>query len=66
MFCKHWLFIFLWRPSIVIHVMQYIYKRLGIKIKTANPYIHCSLRRESHIKSIGEMIAKQLTGTGQM
>ena len=46
--------------------MQHIYKRLGIKIKTTSPYDHGSLKTERHIRTISEMIAKQLTGMGQM
>ena len=44
--------------------MQYIYKRLGFKMKTTSPYNHGSLKTKRLIRNIGEMIAKQLTGTG--
>ena len=47
-------------------VMQYIYKRLGIKIKTIIPYNHFSLKPERHIRTISEIIAKKFTGTGVM
>ena len=46
--------------------MQYIYKRLGIKIKTISPYNLGFLKTERHIRTGSEMIAKQLNGTGQM
>ena len=46
--------------------MQYIYKRLGIKIKTMTPYNHGSLKTEWHIRTISEITIKQLTGTGLM
>ena len=43
-------------------IMQYIYKRLGIKIKTIIPYNHGS-QKIGHSRNIGEMLVKQLTGT---
>ena len=46
--------------------MQFIHKRLGIKIKTISLYNQGSLKTERHIRTINVMIAKQLTGTGQM
>ena len=46
--------------------MQYIFKILNIKIKAISPYNHDSLKNERYIKTIREMIAKQVTGTGQM
>ena len=46
--------------------MPYMYKRLGIKIKTTSLYNHGSLKTERHVRNKNEMIGKQLTGTGQM
>ena len=43
-------------------VMQYIYKRLVIKMKTISPDNHGSLNTERHVRTIREMIVKQLTG----
>ena len=43
-------------------VMQYMYKRLGIKIKTISPYNHCSLKTERHIRTISEIITNSLPG----
>ena len=44
-------------------VMQYIYKRLGIKVKTVSPYNHGSFITECHIRTISDIIIKQLSGT---
>ena len=55
-----------WGSSILSSVMQYIYKRLGIKVKTISTYNHGSLKTEWHIRTISEMIAKQLTDIGLM
>ena len=46
--------------------MKYIYKGLGITIKTISPYDHISLKIEIHARIISCMIAKQLNCTGQM
>ena len=35
-------------------------------ISSYNPYNHGSLKTERHIRAISEMIAKQLSGTGQI
>ena len=40
--------------------MQYIYKRLCIRIKTRSLYNHGSLKTEVHPRTTSEMIAKQL------
>ena len=46
--------------------MQYIYKRLIIKIKTISQYMYGSLKTERHIRTISKIIAKEHTGTGLM
>ena len=68
-FCKHGpacFLIFDKDQAFLSSVMQYICKTLGIKIKTIYPYNHWLLKTERHIRTISEMITKQLTGTGQM
>ena len=45
-------------------VLQQIYKRLGIKIKTITPFNHGSIKTEEYTSTKNEMIAKQLTGKG--
>ena len=46
--------------------MSYLFKRLGISIKTVGPYNHKSLQTEHGIKSLLSILSKQLTGQGQM
>ena len=47
-------------------LMSYLFKRLGINIKTVGPYIHKSLQVEHGIKSLSSILSKCLTGQGQM
>ena len=46
-------------------LMNYLFKKLGIKIKTVGPYNHQSLQAEYGIKSLSNMLTKHLTGQGQ-
>ena len=46
-------------------LMKYLFKRLGIKIKTVGPYNHQSLEAEPGIKSLSSILTKHLTGQGQ-
>ena len=46
-------------------LMNYLFKRLGIKIKTVGPYNHQSLQAEHEIKSLSTILTKHLTGQGQ-
>ena len=46
-------------------LMNYLFKSLGIKIKTAGPYNHKSLQAEHGIKSLSSILTKHLTGQGQ-
>ena len=46
-------------------LMNYIFKRLGVKIKTVGPYNHQSLQTEHGIKSLSGILTKHLTGQGQ-
>ena len=41
--------------------MNYLFKRLGIKIKTVTPYNHQSLQTEHGIKSLSNILTKHLT-----
>ena len=42
-------------------LMSYLFKRLGIKIKTVVPYNHQSLQAEHGIKSLSNILTKHLT-----
>ena len=46
-------------------LMNYLLKRLGIKIKTVGPYNHQSLQAEHGIKSLSTILTKHLMGQGQ-
>ena len=47
-------------------LMNYLFKRLNIKIKTVAPYNHQSLQTEHGIKSLSTILTKHLTEQGQM
>ena len=47
-------------------LMSYLFKKLGIKIKTVGPYNHQSLQAEHSIKSLSNILTKHLTGEGLM
>ena len=47
-------------------LMSYLFKTLKITIKTVGPYNHKSLQAEHSIKSLSDIMAKHLTGQGQM
>ena len=47
-------------------LMNYLFKRLGIKIKTVAPYNHQSLQAEHGIKSLSKILTKHLTGLREM
>ena len=42
-------------------LMNYLFKRLGIKIKMVAPYNHQSLQAEHGIKSLSNILTKHLT-----
>ena len=46
-------------------LMSYLFKKLGINIKTVGPYNHKSLQAEHGIKSLLSILTKHLTGQGQ-
>ena len=47
-------------------LMNYLFKRLGIKIKTVVQYNHQSLQAEHGIKSLSNILTKHLTKSGEM
>ena len=47
-------------------LMNYLFQRLGIKIKTVAPYNYQSLQAEHGIKSLSNILTKHLTGLGEM
>ena len=47
-------------------LMNYIFRKLNIKIKVVAPYNHQSLQAEHGIKSLSRILTKHLTGQGQM
>ena len=46
--------------------MNYLFKRLGIKIRTVAPYNHQSLQAEQGIKSLSNILTNHLSGSGKM
>ena len=47
-------------------LMNYLFKKLGTKIKTVAPYNHQSLQAEYGIKSLSTILTKHLTKSGHM
>ena len=47
-------------------LMSYLFKRLGIKLKTVAPYNHQSFQAEHGIKSLSNILTKHLTKSGEM
>ena len=45
-------------------LINYLFKKLGFKIKTVGPYNHQSLQVEHGIKSLANILTKHLTGKG--
>ena len=52
--------------AFVSFLINYLFKRLGIKIKTVAPYNHQSLQAEHGIKALTNILTKHLTGLGEM
>ena len=48
------------------NLMNNLFRKLNIKIKTVAPYNHQSLQAEHSIKSLSRILPKHLTGQGQM
>ena len=47
-------------------LLNYLFKKLNIKIKSVAPYSHQSLQAEHGIKSVSTILTKHLTEQGQM
>ena len=47
-------------------LMSYLFKKLGIKLKTVAPYNHQPLQAEHGIKSLSNILTKHLTKSGDM
>ena len=47
-------------------LLNYLFRKLNIKIKTIAPYNHQSLQAEHGMKSLSRILTKHLTGQGQM
>ena len=47
-------------------LMNFLFKKLGIKIKTVDPYNHQLLQAEHGNKSLSNILTKHFTGQGQM
>ena len=52
--------------AFVSSLMNYLFKKLDIKIKIVAPNNHQSLQAEHGIKSLSTILTEQLTGLGQM
>ena len=52
--------------AFICTLMNYLFRKLNIKIKTIAPYNHQSLQAEHGIKSLSRILTKDLTGQGQM
>ena len=52
--------------TLMSSLMNYLFKKLDIKIKTVEPYNHQSLQAEHGIKSPSTILAKHFTDHGQM
>ena len=47
-------------------IVNYLFKRLNVKVKTVAPFNHQSLQVEHGIKSLSSILTKHLTEQGQM
>ena len=54
------------QDSAFMSLMNYLFRKLNIKIKTVAPYNHQSLQAEHSIKSLSRILTNHLTGQGQM
>ena len=50
----------------MLELMNYLFKKLNINIKTVAPYNHQSLQAEHGIKSLFTILTKHLTDHGQI
>ena len=52
--------------AFMLSLMNYLFNKFNIKIKTVAPYNHQSLQAEHGIKSLSTILTKHLTNLGQM
>ena len=52
--------------AFMLSLMNYLFNKLDIKIKTVVPYNHQSLQAEHRIKLLSMILMKHLTNLGQM
>ena len=52
--------------AFMLSLMNYLFKKLNIKIKTVASYNHQSLQEEHGIKSLSTILMKHLMDLGQM
>ena len=52
--------------TLISTLMNYLFRKFGIKVKTVAPYNHQSLQTEHGIKSLSSILTKHLTEQGQM
>ena len=52
--------------TFMLSLMNYLFNKFDIKIKTVAPYNHQSLQAEHGIKSLSMILTKHLTNLGQM
>ena len=52
--------------AFMLLLMNYLFNKLDIKIKTVTPYNHQSLQDKHGIKSLSAILMKHLTNLGQM
>ena len=52
--------------AVLSSLMNYLFKRLGIRIKTVAPYKHQSLQAEHGVKSLLNILTNHLTKSGEM
>ena len=51
--------------AFISSLLSYLFRKLGISIKTVGPYNHKSLQAEHGIRSLSNILSKCLTGQGQ-
>ena len=52
--------------AFMLSLMNYLFKKLNIKLRTVAPYSHQLLQAEHGIKSLSTILTKHLTNLGQM
>ena len=52
--------------TFMLSLMNYLFNKFNIKVKTVAPFNHQSLQAEHRIKSLSTILTKHLTNLGQM